>query len=352
MLALVATAANLLALVDNVYRGAKFLRQSVQDPRADAFYVRLITEDARYSEWRRRMGVETREDIDSLLLKLPRNARESLTVILDPLERYLKDAEKMFVKYGIGKPGKRHNKPGFRNNLKRIDFMIDGRREMGELLDTLKVCNDGLITIAPPAPGYHVSVTGSDPILETSQYRRSEEILQQTQQDQEPLAPSMQSRSSVDQDENSIVNDSSLRRDRAFRPIVELLYSTCSETLRMVAVRYPTAKPSFQDTADRLSLWGTGMFEGQIAIDQALNQRSEGIRRLKANISGILADLAVTLGKLFTTNCIIFKRKLYPHICEQGAILVHELLLLVNHSKLECSEFIITRTLRCSDIFS
>ena len=295
ILALVATAANLLALVDNVYRGVKFLRQSIQDPRADAFFIRLITEDARYSEWMRRMGIESNEDIESLLLKLPTNARESVALILKPMERYLRETEKLFDKYGVGAPGRKHEELGFRKKLRRMDFMVDGRRELSELLDVLKACNDALVTIAPPAPGYYVSVTGSDPILETSQ---SPQNTQQMLANQEPLAPSTQSHSS--RDHGSVAADSSHPRDTVFRPTIELLFTTCLKTLRMIIIQYPNLEPSFQKTADRLSLWGTGIFEGSIAIDQAFDQRTGGTSELKANISGVLADLAVTLGERYT----------------------------------------------------
>ncbi len=40
---------NLLVFVDNVYRGVNVILKPAEDPRADALYVRLITEKARYA---------------------------------------------------------------------------------------------------------------------------------------------------------------------------------------------------------------------------------------------------------------------------------------------------------------
>jgi hypothetical protein len=62
---------NLLVFVDNVYRGVNVVLKSAEDPRADALYARLITEKARYAEWKRRMGVETREDAETLMENFP-----------------------------------------------------------------------------------------------------------------------------------------------------------------------------------------------------------------------------------------------------------------------------------------
>ena len=61
----------------------------------------------------------------------------------------------------------------------------------------------------------------------------------------------------------------------------------------------PNFKETFQGIGDRLEIWGTGLFQGQVSIDQALNQSSRAIVLLKINIAGILADVAVILRKCF-----------------------------------------------------
>lgn len=68
--------ANILAVVDNLYRGVQFVRRAAQDPKVDGFYVRLITEKARYAEWKRRMGIETDDDVETLISKLPEEAQK------------------------------------------------------------------------------------------------------------------------------------------------------------------------------------------------------------------------------------------------------------------------------------
>lgn len=169
----VLVAANLLAVVDNIYRGIKFVRSIAQDPKSDGLYIRLITEKARFAEWKRRMNIESAEDLANLMQKLPANARESLNIILLPMVKYMKEAETLFKKYGINTPDPLDRKRSFSDKLKRIDLLIDGQRQLDDLLSTLKNCNDGLLTIAPPAPGYYVSLAGNDQILETSQDAQS-----------------------------------------------------------------------------------------------------------------------------------------------------------------------------------
>ena len=84
-----------------------------------------------------------------------------------------------------------------------------------------------------------------------------------------------------------------------FHPVIELLYSTCLGVLRSMVVQYPNSRRTFQDIRDRLEIWGTGLFQGQISIDQALSQASRATHLLRNNIAGILADVAVILRKHF-----------------------------------------------------
>ena len=302
---------NLLAFVDNVFRGINIIRKSTEDPRADALYVRLITEQARYAEWKRRMGVETREDAETLMEKLPPNARDSLLPILQPMSKYMADTEKLFVKYGVETPGEYlQGKNTPRKILRRIEFARDGRRQLTDLLDTLKNCNDGLLTIAPPAPGYYVSISGQDPILETSQSQpnpnHSFDAIRQPQPVSAVRASSrVQARSSRVNAQNSQTQPSPTNKIQeriVFTPVIQLLHSTCLDTLRTLISRHPGQKATIEPVADRLGLWASGMVDGRITIDQTLNQKSEAIRLLRGNILGILGDLTITLGKLLRTD--------------------------------------------------
>ena len=309
-------AANLLAVVDSIYRGIKLVRSIAQNPKSDGLYIRLITEKARFAEWKRRMNIESAEDMANLMQKLPANARESLDIILLPMVKYMKEAETLFKKYGINTPDPLDRKRSFSDKLKRIDLLMDGQRQLDDLLNTLKNCNDGLLTIAPPAPGYYVSLAGNDQILETSQDAQSSglEALQRPQSLQsasQSLSTPRQTGEPAAQRRTTAVSHESVPPEpspaaKVFHPVIELLYSTCLSVLLGIAIRYPAQKTSFQNIANRLNIWGTGMFRGQVSLDQVLDQRSDAVILLKLNISGTLADIAVILGRtssLITILC-------------------------------------------------
>ena len=308
--------ANLLAVVDNLYRGVKFVRHAAQDPKIHGFYVRLITEKARFAEWKRRMGIETGDDLETLISKLPEDARRSFPSILTPMGKYVKESEHLFVKYGIVPPDTADSHQNFRTKLRRIDFLMDGHRELNDLLKTLKNCNDGLLTIAPPPPGYHVSLAGNDPTLvgHEAQYlgldapQRPQPPQSTSNSDSSPPSSDWSAETRPQNSSTSTIKTPDQESTKkVFRPVIELLHSTCLRVLRSMVVHYPNHKGTFQLIGDRLEIWGTGLFQGQVSIDQALNRSSRAIELLRNNIAGILADVAVILRRHFPI-CFILRR--------------------------------------------
>lgn len=300
--------ANLLAVVDNLYRGVKFVRRAAQHPKVDGFYVRLITEKARYAEWKRRMGIETTDDVETLISKLPEDAQRSFPLILAPMHKYVKEAEQLLKKYGIVPPDTADSHHNFRDKLRRIDLLMDGHRQLNDLLDTLKNCNDGLLTIVPPPPGYHVSLAGNDPTLEGNEAQYTGLHVPQRPQppqgasDPQISLPSTDRRSETTaQSSGTSTNKTPTQEStkRVFHPMIELLHSTCLKVLRSMAMQYSDLKGTFQGVGDLLEIWGTGLFQGPVSIDQALSRSSRAIDLLRNNIAGILADVAVILRRCF-----------------------------------------------------
>ncbi|KAI4176962.1 MAG: hypothetical protein LQ346_007752 [Caloplaca aetnensis] len=290
--------ANVLALTDNFYRGVQFVRKVAQDPKVDGMFVRLITEKARYAEWKRRMGVETPEDFKTLITLLPADARESLPRILAPIEKYVGVAERLFVKYGISAPDATDVNRTLKDKMRRLNLLMDGQQQVHDILETLKNCNDGLLTIAPPAPGYYVSLAGNDPILETAD--QASDVLEGPQTRWQPAISTSDGREgSMSSDAQCIIPPSPIQEPsrRVFHSVIELLHSTCLRVLRSIAERYPDHRTRFQEAGDRLQIWGTGLFHGQISIDQALNQKSAAVKLLRNNIAGTLADIAEVIRK-------------------------------------------------------
>lgn len=93
---------------------------------------------------------------------------------------------------------------------------------------------------------------------------------------------------------------------KTFRPVIESLHSTCLDVLRAIVVRYPTHQDDFPGTADRFANWGTGLFQGPVTIDQALETESRGVISLKNNILGTLSEIAAVLSKLIVLHTHAF----------------------------------------------
>ncbi|KAL8926907.1 MAG: hypothetical protein Q9208_002716 [Pyrenodesmia sp. 3 TL-2023] len=286
--------ANLLALTDFVYRSVQFVRKVAQGPKFDLLYVRLITEKARYAEWKRRMGVQETEDFKTLVTLLPADARESLPIILAPIKKYVDVAEWLLVKYGVSPLDMTEVNWRLRGEMRRANLLMDVQRQLKDILETLKTCNDGLLTIAPPAPGYYVSLAGNDPILETADQALDTPQEPETRSQPASFLTAGRREESIPPDTHFSIQASPTQEPSTlvFHSVIELLHSTCLRVLRSISERYPAHKTNFQEVGDRLQIWGTGLFHGQISVDQALNQRSAAVTLLRNNIAGTLADIA------------------------------------------------------------
>lgn len=290
-LSIVLALANLIALTDNIYRGVKFIREGLSDPGADDLYVRLLTEKARFAEWKNRMGIDSTEDLNKLLEKLSADNQKALLAMLRPLLKHSRTAQDLADEYALGSTPSQHGSATIREKMKRLNFRFHGADQLSALLQTLKSCNDGLITIAPPPPGYYVN---ADPIIATG-----DSISVAASQNTIPVSSRISTQniraSTVIGDNTS---DQGVGQDgRVFRPLIELLHSTCMDALRNLIIRFPTLRKHLEGIGDRLALWGSGLFQSQITIDQAVNDRSNASALLKDNICGTLADIVLILGK-------------------------------------------------------
>ena len=324
-------AANLLSAVDNIVRVINVAREVGQDANADALYVRSITEKARFAEWKRRMGVETDKDAKALTSRLPEHARNSLLSILRPMAKHMDKVDQLFEKYGVTDPAIADPTiaPGRKNikqTLKRLDLRVDGARRLTDLLDTLEVCNNGLTTIAPPAPGYYVS--GNDQILDASplndlnESRSRQRLLEQRTEASSVFdVPSVDPSATREDSTGAPSISSDLNEGCTFRPLMQLLYSTCRRAMKQIVFDHPNYKVEFQPVSDRLDIWATGLFTGEITIDQLLDGRKSPVAILRENILGILVDIVVTLGKHFETIAFFVQFRLIHTIEETLQIL-------------------------------
>lgn len=297
----VTSVTSFIAAADHAYRAIHFLLRAYDDPRTDELYVRLLTERARYAEWKRRMGIEKMNDLPLLIHKVPPAARESMQIILEPIEKYPDKSELLIKKYAIEKPGQFAGKTGLSDMRKRLRFLRHGEKELSELLDTFKHCNDGLLTIAPPPPGYYVSLSSNDPSFESSQPTPQSRNREHSQFGETGL----QSQGTTWHTANIVSRQEQKSRDNQdFHPVIEFLYSVSLDVLRTASVQYLNYETVIEKLVYRLSLWGSGMFQGPTTIDQVLNQPSDSVNLLRNNIVQTLAEIAVMLGQ-FHPFCLL-----------------------------------------------
>lgn len=200
------------------------------------------------------MGIETDDDVKTLISKLPEDAQRSFPMILALMHKYVKKSEQLFVKYGIVPPDTADSHRNFRAKLRRINLLMDGHRQLNDLLDTLKNYNDGLLTIAPPPPGYHVSLAGNDPTLagHEAQYTALDapQRLQPPQSTSNPelSLPSRDRRAEItpqNASTSTIKNQAQESTKKDFHPVLELRHSTCLRVLRSMVVQYLSFKETF-----------------------------------------------------------------------------------------------------------
>ena len=300
-LALVATLANFIALADNVYRGVQWMRKAFDDPKIDGLYVRLITEQAKYKAWKRRMGIENNEDLAIFLKRVPVETQETVSTILKPLEKYAIKSQELAEKYAITNPGQEKSETSLKEKLKRLDFRFHGADDLKSMLDTLKFCNDGLSTIATPAPEYYSTLASNDPILDTGglvdpldylrRHRRSVAEDSDQQQDESNRRPI---------GGNSTAGNQGPSPQRVSFPLIQTTHATCLRSLGYLIMKYPDQTETFEGIGDRLSLWGSGLFCARVSIDQALTRQSPAAKVLRENVIGLLGGFAVTLRKFKT----------------------------------------------------
>lgn len=244
------------------------------------------------------MGIIRKEDVDNLIKKIPASTQDSMLMILRPMEKYLDQSQELMKKFRIDKPGLSKEKLGLRDKAKRAEFIFHGEKELFNLLETLKHCNDGLLTIAPPPPGYYVSLLSNDPIFESSQPMEQAQNREHLRSVQTWLQGHTAGQGSTSSISTHIVSEQEERsRDnQAFYPVIEFLYSVSRDVLRIAQKQYIDHETSIVKLLVRLSVWGSGLFQGPVTIDQALNQQSDSVKSLRTNISQTLAEIVITLG--------------------------------------------------------
>lgn len=331
--------AKLFSIVDDFYDTVddlNALRKAAEYANAKELIIPFSTEAARYAEWKARMRIGPYDGFRTLLVKFSRSDRKRLLSILKPAVKHMRES--------IGSSrssklpaliGKRTDKPWPFNSWRvsetaagPADAPMEQKSMLFETCKVLKECNDGLLSIPPPPPGYFVKAINDESQVDVRPSQMTQSLGLEVLQGPEIIRsqrhfPIIEGPSRTinetsrpisvpsSNDGQAMVEVSTSEggvelpdNDVAFRPMVELLYSTCLRVLRSISSTYPSCRHRFRNIADRLSLWGSGLFYGQCSLDQALDQCSSAVILLKENLAGTLADVAVIERKFSSSTPI------------------------------------------------
>ena len=302
----------LLIALDNLYLLVSLMPRAAprQRSKMDGSFVSLITEKARFAEWKKRMGVQRAEDLKALSMKLPADAQRSPATILAPVQEYITLSDQLFEKYGVESANGMKKKWSFRAKLPRVDEFVNGHQGLEDMLAMLKNCNDELSEIVPLVPGRYVSLVGGGHVLVTTndaQYLKLDTLLQPQPSSSESHSdsPTMNDGCAGTAYQNVIAPtlDSPVEEptEKVDRPVIQLLHSTCLGVIRSMAVQYLTHQEELNRIGDRLAIWGSGLFRAPVPIDEALLHHPDTRRMkfLRGHIAGILADVTVALRERF-----------------------------------------------------
>ena len=308
----------LLSIVDDFYDTVddlNALRKAAEYANVKELIIPFSTEAARYAEWKARMRIRRWHDIRSLVVKFSRSDRERLLSILEPAVQHIRDS--------IGSSGSSKLPWPFdswrvsETAAGSVDAPMEQKSLLYKTCKVLKECNDGLLSITPPPPGYFIRAIDDESQVDVRPSQMTQSLGLEVLRGPE-IVPSQRHLPAIEEPTHKVVQTSRPilasssndvpnmvevstsegkvelpESDVAFCPMVELLYSTCLRVLRSISSTYPSCRHHFRSVADRLSLWGSGLFYGRCSLDQALDQPSSAVFLLKENLAGTLADVAV-----------------------------------------------------------
>lgn len=274
MMESIALISSIIVLTDVAIKATNIARivRNTKDPQADAIVARFYTEQAKLEEWQRRMQISTTADLVQVASQLDSKPQAKMIRIYKDLQIWMQKADAMLKRFGLDPESVSRNQ-SFRSFSQRLKWTVVGLQELDGLLMTLHHLNEGLNTIAPPPPGYYVS-----PNMEPTGAGVT------SPQSNIPETDGTQPQSSVPADIGE--------EPGTFQPTIRALFHSCLQTLRLLSSKGD--EKGWARTINELQLWGTGLFEDPLPLDNLLSL--ERLEALRSHILGILADIGVTVG--------------------------------------------------------
>ena len=248
--------------------------------RIDQIYYRLLSEKKRTEGWANHMRVLNSQDLRATI---PPDEFDEVVVLMGKLQLYYTRAEKAFAEIE-GAKSESLSKSFLRSKIK---FMNGAYDELGEFVNTLAAMNKALKTIAPPLPmyspgGYARRIVNPVRSLDSVDARDvlvgegNPLIANATNEDLPP------------------VSESTTELQGPVMMPIQPVYNLALSTLSTISIR--RSQKALSRAYSRLKLWGAGLFDLSISLDEILASDEDNFGDLRECILSTLVVILVREG--------------------------------------------------------
>ena len=253
--------ATILAVLNIIEKSSnlvqRFNKALKDDNNFSIIYYRLLAEKGKYEGWANNMRVVGNQ--------IPPKDLETVNEIKDKLEETFHKVEKRFGKY----------KPAFGGKAQRADakarmkWILGESDEIKELLDLIRTLNESLGIVAPILPPY----TSPGPTATT-------EVIDE---------PHPGSAGHIEE-----------LSTPSFSNVLWKLFDTCLHCLSVIGLAKDKIGDLAKGQAYRLRLWGVGLFQDVISLDELLYASRKHTDSLRTFLLEAFVDIAITEGSYHT----------------------------------------------------
>ena len=288
----------LVQTTNNAYRLVNSIRYSA--PKVDQIYYRLLSEKETTEAWANQMRMANGTDLQT---SIPPDKLDEVTKLLSKLVIYVKRAEDKYAKVELKSADQKNT---IANLRARAQFVLTGYDDLKDLVDAIASMNKALTTIAPPLPPYsrHMYSEGSThPQIQRLISDDGQPLSTPGSMDGTTAVETPLSRAQTWQPSRTGTDDSTRNvYDLEHLPSLQSIYELCLNAMQMMAYRGRHAL--IQNSVARLKLWGTGIFEPPVPLDNVLMLRKNDSNAVRQAFLKAMAHILVLQGMFLPHLCM------------------------------------------------
>lgn len=288
----------LVQVTNNAYRLINKIKYSA--PKVDQIYYRMLAEKETTEAWANQMRMANGMDLQT---SIPPDKLDEVTKLLNKLMMYVKAADEKYAKVELKSADQKNT---IANLKARAQFVLSGYDDLKDLVDVIASMNKALTTIAPPLPPYsrHMYPEGSTRpqvqrlISDYGQPSSTPRSMGGTTAVETTLSRAQTEQASdigPDHPTGNVYNLEHL-------PSLKSIYGLCLNAMDMMAHRGRHAL--LQNSSARLKLWGAGIFEPPVPLDNVLMLRKKDSNAVRQAFLKVMAYILVLQGMFLPHLCM------------------------------------------------